>query len=190
VLLTGGARGNPSGILDPQLKAIRRSEAQRAARILGIARVIQEDFGDNHVREEAEQVRPSLSRTFGQVDPDLILTHDRSGLYGHPDHIACSEMVTDLRNTILPGVPLWYVALPAMLRRTLQLAGQMTRDPRLDASRATPTHRLFLGTAVVAKARAVRAYRSQRGAIGKRFGRLVPPWIAVGLLPFEYFAEA
>ena len=82
------------------------------------------------------------------------------------------------------------VALPAMLRRTLQLAGQMTRDPRLDASRATPTHRLFLGTAVVAKARAVRAYRSQRGAIGKRFGRLVPPWIAVGLLPFEYFAEA
>jgi LmbE family N-acetylglucosaminyl deacetylase len=189
VLLTGGERGTPSGVVDPQLKAIRRSEAQRAARILGVARVIQEDFGDGRLREEAEEVRPSLSRTIRQIDPDLILTHDRAGLYGHPDHIACSEMVTELRNTLLPGVPLWYVALPTLLLRTLQLAGQMARDPPLDASRATPSHRLFLGTAVVSKARALRAYQSQRGAIGKRLGRLVPPWIAVSVLPFEYFAE-
>jgi LmbE family N-acetylglucosaminyl deacetylase len=189
VLLTGGERGNPSGVLDPELKAIRRTEAQRAARILGIARVIQEDFGDGRLGEQTEEIVASLSQTIRQIDPDLILTHDRAGVSGHPDHVACSKMVTELRNTHLPRVPLWHVAFPAWLVTVLQLAGQMTRDPQNDARRESPTRRVFLGTAIGSKIRAWHTHRSQRSAIRKGFGRLVPAWLAVSLLPFEFFAE-
>jgi len=34
------------------------------------------------------------------------------------------------------------------------------------------------------------AYRSQRGSIGKGLGRIIPAWLPVSMLQFEYFADA
>jgi N-acetylglucosamine malate deacetylase 2 len=189
VILTGGERGNPSGTVDLALRATRRHEVERAASILGVTTVIQEYFPDGRLVEQATQVRSALSRTMTYVNPDLILTYDAAGLDGHPDHLACHEAVTEVRRLILPRVPLWYVALPGWLLAVLERAGQMTRDPRVDARRSSPTHRLFIGSAIGPKIQAWRAHQSQRGAIRRGFGRLVPPWIAVSLWPLEYFAE-
>jgi LmbE family N-acetylglucosaminyl deacetylase len=190
VLLTGGERGNPIGTVDLNLKAIRRGEGERAAGILGVSRVIQEYFPDGRLFEQTLQVKSAVSRTMTYVDPDLILTYDAAGLDGHPDHVACSEVVTEMRRLTHPRVPLWYVAVPTWLLTVLQLAGEMARVPRVDTRRSTPTHRVFIGSAIWPKTRASRAYRSQRIARRKGLGRLVPRRIAVSLLPFEYFAEA
>jgi len=188
LLLTGGERGTPTGTLDAQLKTTRRGETDRAARILGITCVIHEDFGDGQLREQREQVMPALARTIARVHPDLILTYDLAGLDGHPDHAACSAMLTELK-TQVPNARMWHVAPPARVLGALRLIGQMATDPTVDASRAVPTHRLFIGPAVVPKIRAWQAHRSQRRAIRKGPGRLVPTWLAVTGWPFEYFAE-
>jgi LmbE family N-acetylglucosaminyl deacetylase len=190
VLLTGGELGNPTGTLDLSLKATRRGEVERAASILGVSRVIQEYFRDGQLSEQLIQVKSALSRTITYLDPDLILTCDAAGLDGHPDHVACSEAVTEMRRLILPRVALWYVALPVCPLTQAQHMGPMVRDPRVDARRLTPTYRVFIGFAIGTKIRASYAHRSQRGAKRKGLGRLVPPWIALGLLPFEYFTEA
>ena len=188
LLLTGGERGTPTGAPDNALKTTRRGEADQAAHILGIARVIHQDFGDGQLLEQREQVMQALVRTIAQIGPDLILTYDLAGLDGHLDHVACSAMLTELKTPVL-NVPMWYVALPGWVLGALRLIGQMARGPAVEASRALPTHRLFIGTALVPKIRAWQAHRSQRGAIRKGLSRLVPMWLAVTGWPFEYFAE-
>jgi LmbE family N-acetylglucosaminyl deacetylase len=190
VLLTGGERGNPSRTLELRLKAIRRDETERAAKILGISRVIQEYFPDGRLSEQTLQVKSALARTMTYVDPDLILTCDADDLDGHPDHVACNEVVGEMRRLNHPRVPLWYATVTPRLLTVLQLAGVMVHDPRVYARRSMPTHRVFLGFAVLAKMRASKEHRSQHRVIRRGIAKLIPPSVAVGLLPFEYFAEA
>lgn len=79
---------------------------------------------------------------------------------------------------------------PGYIERLAPHLGKLAPDPCVDARRLKPTHRVFIGSAIGTKIRASYAHRSQRGAKPKGLGRLVPPWIAVPLLPFEYFTEA
>jgi hypothetical protein len=102
----------------------------------------------------------------------------------------CAEILSDLKAQHLIDARLWHVALPRRVVRLLQTARQLPRDPGIDERRDAPTLRIFLGGAVLAKIRAWYAYRSQRGAIAKGLGRLVPIWFAISMLQFEYFAEA
>src|SRR5439155_1346906 len=83
-----------------------------------------------------------------------------------------------------------FPALPTRLLSLLVLVGQVADASRTAQRRATPTHRLFVGSAIVPKIRAWSAYRSQRGSIGKGLGRIIPAWLPVSLLRFEYFADA
>src|SRR5439155_26753155 len=130
-------------------------------------RLIQEEFDDGQLRQHSEAVASVLSRRIAEVRPDLILTYDLAGFDGHEDHVACSQVVTELRRTQFPAIPLWDVALPTRLLSLLVLVGQVADDSRTAQRRATPTHRLFVGSAIVPKIRAWSAYRSQRGSIGK-----------------------
>jgi LmbE family N-acetylglucosaminyl deacetylase len=152
--------------------------------------VIQEYFPDGGLFEQTLQVKSALARTMTYVDPDLILTCEAGDLDGHPDYVACNAAVTEMRRLNHPRVPLWYATLPARLLTVPQPAGPMAHDPRVDARRSRPTHRVFLGFAVWAKMRAWKEHRSQRGAIRRGIAPLIPPWIAVSLPPFEYFTEA
>ena len=118
-----------------------------------------------------------MERTIERVRPDLLITYDLAGLYGHPDHIACAEVVTELRRTRFPDCALWYAALPPAARGVARLTG----EPRVEDRRSVPTGRLFTGRGVVARIRAWRVYRSQRRSLGWVF----PVWFSLGL--FEHF---
>lgn len=189
LLLTLGERGNPRGIVDPSLAAVRRGEAARAARILGASRLIVEDLGDGRLGEARGDVRRIVATAIEAVKPDLIVTHDLAGLDGHPDHVVCAEVVTELHRARFPGISLWYAAQPRRLLRLLQAVGQLATNESIDRRRAAPTIRIVIGTSVVPKIRAWYAHRSQRRYIAKGFGRLVPTWLAISLLQSEYFAE-
>src|SRR5438046_2691126 len=188
LLLTRGERGN-AGLLDPALARIRDAEAVRAADILGASRVVHEDFGDGRLSERRADVRIQIAALVEAIKPDLIITHDLAGLDGHPDHVACGELVTELRGVQFTDVSLWYVAQPGRLVRLLQAVGQLSREPEVDRRRAVPTERVFIGTGVLPKIRAWYAYRSQRAFIAKGLSRLLPIWLAVSMMQFEYFAE-
>jgi LmbE family N-acetylglucosaminyl deacetylase len=189
ILLTGGERGNPAGVVDSGLKALRTREAKRVAGILGVSRLIQQDFGDGLLSERRQEVTAHLTQTIRQIGPDLLLTYDAAGLDGHPDHMACAEVLTELQRTEFPSTPLWCAALPRRLVRLLKFARQLRTPDAVEQRRAAPTCRIFIGTGVLPKIGAWYAYRSQRGFIAKGFGRLVPAWFAVSAMQFEYFAE-
>jgi len=177
VVLTGGERGTRTGALDPRLRGVRAREARAAAAILGVAEVVQGDLGDGLLQRRAAELSAFLERTMERVQPDLVITHDLAGLYGHTDHVACAEAVTELRRTRFPRCALWYAALPGGIATIARLAG----DPGLNDRRAKPTGRLFTGAGVLARIRAWGVYESQRASLGWVF----PAWFAV--TPFEHF---
>lgn len=174
LLLTKGERGTPDGSLEPGLKDVRVGEARRAAAILGISDLVQADLGDGEVRRRGSDVSALLVETLDRVQPDLAITYDAAGLYGHDDHIACSELVTAALRARSPATSLWYVALPRRLQARVPLEEPLRRR------RLRPTHRVFVGLDLLAKTRALRAYRSQREAV----------WFLLALFPFEHFAAA
>ena len=189
LLLTRGERGNAGGVPDSALGEIRHAEALRAAEILGASSLIHEDFGDGRLDELRADVRMRIAGRIETIKPDLLITYDLAGLDGHADHVVCAELVTELRRTQFPDLSLWYVAQPRRLVRLLQVGGQLVKNAEVDRRRAVPTQRVFIGAELIPKIRAWYAYRSQRGLIAKGLGRLLPTWLALSMMQFEYFAE-
>lgn len=189
IVLTSGERGNPEGRPDDALKEIRRREVERAARILGVSRLIQQDFGDGQLSRRKQEIRTYLAEAIKDIAPDAILTHDLAGMYGHPDHVACAQVLIELKRTRFANVDLWCAALPKRLIRLVKLGRIMPTEREVDLQRPSPTLRIWVGRGLGPKIRAWYVYRSQRRLLAKGVGRLVPTWFAVSMQQFEYLAE-
>jgi LmbE family N-acetylglucosaminyl deacetylase len=189
VILTKGEKGISHATRHANLKDIRTREAQAVSAILGISRLIQEDFGDGALSYKKQELTAFIATTIENEKPDLLITYDLAGLYGHADHIACSEIITELQKTRFQEVPLWYVTFPKRVLARIRPPEDMGIDPQFKAKRSFPTHKLFIGTNVFPKIKAWYTYKSQLSAFKKGTTKLVPLWFFLSMLLFEYFAE-
>lgn len=111
VCCTGGEEGE---IHDPDLNPdtarerlaeIRENELRRACDILGIRDLYFLGYRDsgmagtpantnpeNFLNAHREEAVGKLVRLFRQVRPDVVVTYDERGSYGHPDHITAHEV--------------------------------------------------------------------------------------------------
>lgn len=77
------------------LGRIRESELRDAARVLGVQDVRFLDYHDGELEIEDQRVLVArVADHIRQVRPQVVLTFDPSGLYGHPDHMAISAATT------------------------------------------------------------------------------------------------
>ena len=190
VILTKGERGTPNATLDVSLKDIRTREAQAVTAILGISRFIQEDFGDGDLHDKKQELTTFIDMTIEQEKPDLLITYDLAGFYGHADHITCSEIITELKKTRFREVPLWYVTLPKRMLARVEQPEDMATDPQFQEKRALPTHKIFIGVSVFPKIKSWYTYKSQRASFRKGIMKFLPIWFFLSTVLFEYFAEA
>ena len=190
VILTKGERGTPNATLDVSLKDIRTREAQAVTAILGISKLIQEDFGDGALHDKKQELRQFLATLIEQEKPDLLITYDLAGLYGHTDHITCSEVITELKKTRFQDIPLWYVTLSKRMLARIKLPEHMAIDPHFQEKQVSPTHKLFIGVSVFPKIKAWYTYKSQRASLTKGILKFLPIWFFLSMVLFEYFAEA
>ena len=85
---------------------LRCAEMKAAAGVLGLAGVYYLDFRDSGMSGSAENRHPEaltnaplsrvterLVKLFRQIQPDVVVTHDPGGGYGHPDHVATHNAV-------------------------------------------------------------------------------------------------
>jgi LmbE family N-acetylglucosaminyl deacetylase len=77
------------------LAAIREAELGAAATILGVREVVQLDYPDRQL----DAVEPSdalrhIVRHIRRIRPGVVITFGPDGAYGHPDHIAISQLTT------------------------------------------------------------------------------------------------
>lgn len=189
VVLSRGERGTPDASVDDSLKVVRTSEANRVASMLGIAAPIFYDFKDNEMESERDVVKSAIKQIVEDKKPDLIITYDLSGLYGHPDHIVTSEIVTQIARD--KDIRLWYATNSKRVLDMVALPEHMATDPEFKERRTYPTHKLYVGlSGSIAKARGVSLYKSQSRSFRSAYPTNWMP-LAVFQLPtvYEYFCE-
>jgi len=113
VVATGGEEGE---IRDPardtpeeraRLAEIRAEELRRSTAILGIGEVHllgyrdsgmlgtpANDNRDNFLRADREEATQRVVRLIREVRPDVLVTYDERGGYGHPDHVTAHDVTT------------------------------------------------------------------------------------------------
>ncbi|MEM7116958.1 MAG: PIG-L family deacetylase [Chloroflexota bacterium] len=115
VTLVCGTRGEVGEISDPALAtpetlgAVRTKELERACEILGIQRLEFLGYRDSGmdgtsenkdpralVQAGPEAIKAQLVGLMRQHKPDVVITFEPFGWYGHPDHIAVSKWVTEV----------------------------------------------------------------------------------------------
>lgn len=96
---SGRYRGHPPGSSEhpgpDALGEIRERELRAAAQVLGLASVSL--FGYMDGRLDQADPREAIGRiveVVRRVRPQVVLTFDSEGSYGHPDHIAISQFTT------------------------------------------------------------------------------------------------
>jgi LmbE family N-acetylglucosaminyl deacetylase len=73
----------------------REAELRAAARVLGLDEVSFLDYQDGELdRAEPAEAIGQLVAHVRRLRPDVVVTFDPAGLYGHPDHIAISQFAT------------------------------------------------------------------------------------------------
>lgn len=88
----GEAKDNP-GL--EGLGRIREAELREAARVLGVHQVSLLDYVDGDLdRADRHQAVATIVSYLRRVRPQVVVTFDPMGNYGHPDHIAICQLTT------------------------------------------------------------------------------------------------
>jgi LmbE family N-acetylglucosaminyl deacetylase len=84
-----GAEGHPGA---EALARIREGELHAAARVLGIREVRLLDYMDGQLDQaDPREAVARIAAEIRRVRPQVVMTFDPFGAYGHPDHIAISQ---------------------------------------------------------------------------------------------------
>lgn len=229
VVLVCATNGEAGEIADPSLATretlaqVRQAELRCAARQLGIAEVIFLGYRDSGMKGSPDNQHPHalinapaeevVSRLVGiirRVRPDVVITFEPNGGYGHPDHmtihrhtVAAFHAAGDPDRYPEQGAPwqparLFYTAIPRSvfreIRQRLQEMGVDTRDieERERAGLGWPDEQvnvvLDVSDSVEAKWRAIHCHRTQLGP--KSIFLHIPEDVARTILAREYFALA
>ena len=155
VVIVCATRGEAGEIADPSLATpetlgdVREGELRAAARALGVGDVRFLGYRDSGMAGTPENGHPAalvnadpdgvvgkLVRVIRDVRPDVVVTFEPGGIYGHPDHITISERASaavaaaaDPERWPEAGRPhrtprLYYVALPRSVLREFRSAAE------------------------------------------------------------------
>ncbi len=109
VMIVCATRGERGQIRDAQvatrstLGAVREGELAAAAAELGVQRVQVLDYTDGTLQQHRSSLGPAITGIMRQFDPDTVITFGADGGYGHPDHVAISELTTEAFRTLAAG---------------------------------------------------------------------------------------
>lgn len=207
-----GAISDPSLANSENLGQVRRQELQCAVDILGVKHLRLLDYRDGHLAEadprEAERKIVAIMR---ELRPQVVVTFDPHGVYGHPDHVAIHRLTVaacqssgdpnkhpEHLDSLRAHAPdkLYFRAIPADMMRLMADRIQATRaglglDPIDVIALATPEE---LVTTVVdvseyadVKLQAIQCHRTQ---ISGDIATSWPDSLLQHFLSREYFSLA
>ena len=232
VSMVCATRGEVGEISDPSLATrenlgeVRERELRDACRVLGIEEPIILGYRDSGMAGTSDNANP---RAFSQADqeevvekvveiirreqPDVVVTFDPNGGYGHPDHIRIHQATLEAFSAagdparfphqisfgLAPHQPvrLYYVAFPRSMTRDL-IDAMKAADIQSDFTTMDPeqfgvpdeelTTVLDVGAYAEIKERAARCHRTQ--IEGDQFFPWLPPALRQRFLSTEYLIRA
>jgi len=116
VYMTDGGQGNPGGLTESEVVALRKTEAEASANIIGFNQIFFLGGRDQQLRLSAEFAQ-RLADIVNAVSPDVI--YAPFPLDYHPDHIASTALIAAVlrhqrRN---PGIALYECLAPIFPNR-------------------------------------------------------------------------
>ncbi len=146
VMIVSATRGERGQIRDPAaatrrtLGAVREGELRAAAAELGVQHVQVQAYPDGSLEHHRSSLGPVIADIMRRFDPDTVITFGADGAYGHPDHIAISELTTQAFRTLVRehnrGQRLYHAVFPP--RRTC-IAEELAHWIAGSGQRATDT---------------------------------------------------
>src|SRR5215472_18137342 len=100
VMIVSATRGERGQIRDPAaatratLGAVRAGELRAAAAELGVQHVQVLAYPDGTLPDHRSSLCAAITDIVRQFNPDAVITFGADGGYGHPDHVAISELTT------------------------------------------------------------------------------------------------
>jgi LmbE family N-acetylglucosaminyl deacetylase len=176
---------NPS----QEIKDIRSKELQKSVKYLQFENVTHLDLGDGKLSANREETKSAIESHIEKLQPDLIITYDLSGFYGHPDHIAAAEIVTEICKK--KHLKIWYSTMPSKVMKKIAVPDHMAEDKEYAKKRTTPTLKVYTG--LVGSFRKIQALASHKSQV-KHADKKNPLnkfliWFGMLCFIFEYFYE-
>jgi LmbE family N-acetylglucosaminyl deacetylase len=189
----------------------RADELQQAARVLGVARLVQLGYADSGLYAENEsptafhavetaQAAARVREVFEEEQPQVVVTYDETGGYGHPDHVKTHHVTVAAWRDWAQG-RLYFVSFPLSWSR--RFVAELRRAG-IDAPGSAPagadagpevqeigvpdervTTRIDVRAYVETKRAALACHRSQIGP--DHFLSQTPPKLLDELWAYEFF---
>lgn len=109
-ILTKGEAGqmhiHPHG---KTISQIREKELETACQKLGITNLYSFNFSDGKLKQETNEMNVAIANLIKQINPEIVVTYDPSGITGHPDHIITSVEIKKLISDKFPKIDLFWV---------------------------------------------------------------------------------
>jgi LmbE family N-acetylglucosaminyl deacetylase len=125
----GGSKPGESGHDREEVVELRRRELEESCRLLGVGHLELLGFRDSGMMGwetntapgafwsmPVEQAAAPLVRLMDRYRPQVVVTYDEYGFYGHPDHIQAHRITLAAMDAAASGAKLYY---PAMRRSRL-----------------------------------------------------------------------
>jgi LmbE family N-acetylglucosaminyl deacetylase len=140
---------------DPaELARIRAREVASAAGLLGLRRHWLDTLPDGALASLPRgELAARIRQRIGKARPDALITLDRTGVTGHPDHRAVSEAALGV--AAAAGLPAWEWGLPS------PVAGRLTSEFGIAMHGLSGGEQVTIRAGRPAQWRAIRAHASQ-----------------------------
>ena len=120
----GGIKPGLDGHTGEEVAVVRKRELEQACKALGVSHLEMLGYHDSGMmgwdqnsaphafwNTPVEEAAKKLAALFEQHRPDVVVTYDENGFYGHPDHIQANRIT--LAATEMTGIPrkVYYTAV-------------------------------------------------------------------------------
>lgn len=189
LVLSKGEAGEAYMVDRSNLANIRENELKQSAKVIGIKKLIQFEFKDGKINNQRNEVENVISKQIHEIKPDLVITYDLSGLYGHEDHIVVSEVVTNLITKKYRDTKLWYVSYPKKVLDMISLPTHMAKNENFLKKRMEPNLKIFTEFGFIYSYFSVLSHKSQYQSFRNEELKYIPLLIAYSTQLYEYFYE-
>ncbi|GAA2007614.1 PIG-L family deacetylase [Catenulispora subtropica] len=134
----GGVKPGEPGHDPVAVAAMRRQELEASCEILKISHLEMLDYADSGMmgwptndapesfwRTSLEESAPRLAELMRHYQPDVVVTYDENGFYGHPDHIQANRITMAALEMIEMRPKVYWTTVP---RSGMQRFGEIMRE--------------------------------------------------------------
>jgi LmbE family N-acetylglucosaminyl deacetylase len=201
---------------DPDIAALRQRELRKAATVLGVSRLVNLGYldsgmpgwPDNHrpgafFAAELSEAAARLEAIIQEEQPQVLITYDETGGYGHPDHVKAHQVTLAALQEASSVAKLYFVRIPlgwsSRFVAALRAVGIDAPASAATGANAGPqVHQVGVSDDLVTTVLDVRAYvDTKRNALACHSSQMpahhflmrMPPRLAKELWAYEYFSR-